>query len=98
MLTAGATFVARAYVGKTDHLKEIIKQAAKHRGFSFIEVLQPCITFNNTFEEYNKKVYIMENQDTSDFYAAMKKTEEWEEKIPVGIFYQKQSQVFEDHF
>ena len=98
MLTAGATFVARTYVGKQDHFKEVVKQAVKHRGFAFIEALQPCVTFNNTFADYNKKVYIMADHDTSDVYAAMKKAEEWKEKIPIGIFYQKQKQVLEDHF
>jgi 2-oxoglutarate ferredoxin oxidoreductase subunit beta len=97
-LAAGATFVARGYVGKPEHLKELIKKAVNHKGFAFIDVLQPCITFYNTFDVYNKKVYIMENHNVSDLDGAMKKSEEWKDKIPVGIFYEKQAKTFEDNF
>ena len=100
MLSAGATFVARGYAGNPNHLKELIKKAARHKGFSFVEVLQPCVVFNNTYQEYNRKVYDLseDNHDTSSLDAAMKKADEWKEKIPIGIFYETQAQVFEDHF
>ncbi len=39
MLSAGATFVARGFAGDIPHLKWLIKEAIKHRGFSFIDVL-----------------------------------------------------------
>ena len=99
MLVSGATFVARGYAGKPEHLKELIKKAVKHKGFSFVDVLQPCVAFNNTYEFYNKKVYDLnaEGHDTSNFEQAMKKADE-KEKIPIGIFYETQAQVFEDHF
>jgi 2-oxoglutarate ferredoxin oxidoreductase subunit beta len=53
-LIAGYTFVARAYAYDTKHLKEIIKQAIKHKGLAFVDVLQPCPTYNdiNTKEWY----------------------------------------------
>ena len=38
-------------------LKETIKEAILHKGFSFVEALQPCVAFYNTFEFYRKKVY-----------------------------------------
>ena len=52
------------------------------------------------YQEYNKKVYDLnaEGHDISNFEAAMKKADEWEKKIPIGIFYEKQAQVFESHF
>jgi len=100
MLAAGATFVARGYAGKPDHLKELIKKAVRHKGFSFVEVLQPCVTFNNTYQEYNRKVYDLnaEGHDTSSFELAMKKANEWKEKIPIGVFYETQKQVFEENY
>ncbi len=100
MLVSGATFVARGYAGKPEHLKELIKKAVKHRGFSFVEVLQPCVVFNNTYEIYNKKVYDLnaEGHDISNFEAAMKKADEWKQRIPIGTFYETQAQVFEDHY
>jgi len=46
-LTVGVTFIARSYAYDIRHLKEIIKRAIEHKGFAFIDVLQPCPTYNN---------------------------------------------------
>lgn len=56
MLTAGATFVARGYPMKMDHLADLFVRAIRHEGFSLVDVLQPCVTFNNTYELYNRTV------------------------------------------
>ena len=49
-LEAGATFVARGYSARKKELAATMVEAVLHRGFSFIDVLQPCVTFNNTYE------------------------------------------------
>lgn len=46
-LTCGYTFVARAYAYDTKHLKDVIKQAIVHKGLAFVDVLQPCPTYND---------------------------------------------------
>src|SRR6202142_2135678 len=46
-LASGYTFVARGYAYDVRHLKEVIKKAVRHRGFAFIDVLQPCPTYND---------------------------------------------------
>jgi 2-oxoglutarate ferredoxin oxidoreductase subunit beta len=46
-LASGYTFVARGYAYDVRHLKEIIKKAVLHKGFAFIDVLQPCPTYND---------------------------------------------------
>lgn len=46
-LVSGATFVARSYAYDARHLKEMLKQAALHRGFAVVDVLQPCPTYND---------------------------------------------------
>lgn len=53
-LAAGYTFIARSYAYDTRHLVSIIKQAIAHNGSAFIDVLQPCPTYNdiNTREWY----------------------------------------------
>ncbi len=56
MLAAGATFVARGYPVKLDHLSDLFTRAIRHRGCSIFDVLQPCVSFNNTYESYNKLV------------------------------------------
>ncbi|MEM1942987.1 MAG: 2-oxoacid:ferredoxin oxidoreductase subunit beta [Candidatus Caldarchaeum sp.] len=46
-VVAGYTFVARGYAYDTKHLKELIKMGIQHRGSAFIDVLQPCPTYND---------------------------------------------------
>ena len=43
----GASFVARGFSGDKDQLVPLIKAALSHRGFAFIDVISPCVTFNN---------------------------------------------------
>ena len=43
---AGATFVARTYSSDWKHFSEVVKAAMDHKGFSFIDALSPCVTFN----------------------------------------------------
>lgn len=47
-LQMGATFVARSFSGDKNQLVPLIKAAVSHRGFAFIDVISPCVTFNNT--------------------------------------------------
>jgi 2-oxoglutarate/2-oxoacid ferredoxin oxidoreductase subunit beta len=53
-LAAGYTFIARGYAYDVNHLKELIKKAIDHNGMAFLEILQPCPTYNdiNTKEWY----------------------------------------------
>src|SRR5665213_2022060 len=45
-LAAGATFVGRGFSGDQKHLTELIKRGLQHKGFSFIDVFSPCVTYN----------------------------------------------------
>ncbi len=101
MLAAGATFVARGFSVKGDHLAGLIVEAVKHKGFSFIDVLQPCFTFFNTYKFYNDKVYELEDHDASDLEAARARAMEWNydmeaERIPIGLFYRTERPCFDD--
>ena len=101
MLASGASFVARVS-SNIKQIEYVLKEAMKHKGFSFIEVLMPCIIFHNS--NYNDKVYSLEEtgHDKTNFYEAIKKADEFDyndpKKIPMGIFYQKEKPVFEDQF
>ena len=46
-LTLGATFVARSFSGDKDQLVPIVKAGLAHKGFAFIDVISPCVTFND---------------------------------------------------
>lgn len=100
-MAAGATFVARGYAGDIMHLKKLIMEAIQHRGFAHIDVLQPCVTFNkvNTYQWYQERIYKLENDsayDPTQRDSAFKKTEEWGEKIPVGVYYKEDRWTYED--
>ena len=53
-IICGYTFVARSYAYDVRHLKTIMEQALQHKGLSFVDILQPCPTYNdiNTKEWY----------------------------------------------
>ncbi|MFN3301724.1 MAG: thiamine pyrophosphate-dependent enzyme [Patescibacteria group bacterium] len=100
MLVSGATFVARGYVGQIQHLKNLIKKAIQFKGFAFIDILQPCLVYFNTYDLYQKNVYQLEEKDLTNFEIALKKAREWDYqnagKIPIGIFYQSSKPTFEE--
>lgn len=86
-------FVARGFVGDQDDLKEIMMAAIRHEGMALVDILQPCVTFNkvNTFKWYKERVVHLENDhDETDRIGAFSRSLEWGEKIPTGIFYQKE--------
>jgi 2-oxoglutarate ferredoxin oxidoreductase subunit beta len=92
-ITAGATFVARSFSGDKEHLVNIMKQAILHKGYSLVDILQPCVTFNhvNTFKWYKENTYKLdESYNPSDKFEAIKKAMEWEEKIPLGVLYKEE--------
>ncbi len=100
VLSAGATFVARGFAGDMPGLTELIKEAVRHRGFSLIDVFQPCVTFNhvNTYQWYKKRLYKLEEEGykPDDKNHAFSKSQEWGERIPIGIFYRESRKTYED--
>jgi len=96
-LASGATFVARGFAGDVSHLKILIKEAINHKGFAILDVLQPCVTYYNTYQYYRERVYKLEDHDPTDFYQAIKKALEWNDRIPIGIFYKIQRETLDEH-
>jgi len=93
------SFAARSFAGDISHLKEIIKESIMHKGFSLVDILQPCVVFNkiNTYEWYKKRVYHIEaGYDPENRIEAFKKALEWGDKIPIGIIYRSSRPVFEE--
>jgi 2-oxoglutarate ferredoxin oxidoreductase subunit beta len=94
-------FVARAFAGMVDHLALIIQEAISHRGFSLVDILQPCVSFNkvNTFSWYKSRCKeLPPDYDPTNWESAMKTAEEWGDNIPVGILYWNNRPAFESHF
>jgi 2-oxoglutarate ferredoxin oxidoreductase subunit beta len=93
-LAAGATFVARGFSGDQKHLTDLIKQAIQHKGFSFLDVFSPCVTYNkdNTFQWFRPRVKRLEDDasyDASNWIGAMEKSTIWGEEIPIGKFFER---------
>ncbi|MDR3689526.1 MAG: 2-oxoacid:ferredoxin oxidoreductase subunit beta [Fimbriimonas sp.] len=61
-LTLGATFVARSFSGDKAQLVPILKAAIRHRGFAFIDVISPCVTFNDHEGSTKSYAYTREHQ------------------------------------
>lgn len=99
-LSGGATFVARGYAGDVTHLTKLIVNSITHKGFSFIDVLQPCVTFNkhNSYQWFREKIYKLDetNHNVTDKNEAFKKSWEINDKIPIGVFYKEEKPTFED--
>ncbi len=69
-VAAGYTFVARGYAYDTRHLKELIKMGVLHRGSAFIDVLQPCPTYNDitTKEWYGGEDRVVDGKPVPRIY------------------------------
>ena len=93
-LAAGATFVARGFSGEQKHLTDLIKRGIQHKGFSFLDVLSPCVTYNhdNTYQWFRPRVKKLEddvNYDPANWVGAMEKSLLWGDEIPIGRLFER---------
>jgi 2-oxoglutarate ferredoxin oxidoreductase subunit beta len=99
-LASDIGFLARGFAGDIDHLSGLIQAGIKHRGFALIDILQPCVSFNNvnTFAWYKERIYKVETEgyNPADKAAALVKAQEWGKRIPVGIIYRQERPVYEE--
>lgn len=93
-LISGASFVARTFAGTIPESTQIFAKAITHSGFSLVEVLQPCITFNklNTYDWFRQRVKSM-TQTPIDVYEAIFKARWTDQEIFTGIFRNDESAV-----
>ncbi len=97
----GCGFVARGFAGEPKHLKDLLVAAVRHRGLSYIDVIQPCITWGTRpFSWYKDRVQQLDDDyDTADQSRALEKVMESSEKIPIGVLYQaSERKVFGHRF
>lgn len=100
-IAAGATYVARGFAGDTPGLTQLISDAIAHKGFSVIDILQPCVTFDkvHTYQWYRERIYRLADEKyvPDNKLKAIEKAMEWGDKIPLGIFYKEDKPTSEDH-
>lgn len=95
-LAGGASFIARGFAGDLQELSKIIVKGMQHKGFSIIDVAQPCVSYNpeKSYQYYQENIFKIEELSTynpkSKVWAHAVVNMDHKGKIPVGIFYQNQ--------
>lgn len=85
-LQLGASFVARCFSGDKKQLVPIIKAAIAHQGFAFIDIISPCVTFNNHADSTRSYDYVQEHVKTGAVTDFIPTKEEITAEIPAGQF------------
>ncbi|MDI6820795.1 MAG: thiamine pyrophosphate-dependent enzyme [Patescibacteria group bacterium] len=95
MLSLNASFIARTFALDIPKTKEIMKRATEHKGFAFVDIIQPCITFFDTREYFKERIFWIDDSPANDPEIAMQKIKNNQNKIPCGIFYEISKPTFE---
>lgn len=99
------TFLARGFSGHPEQLESLMMAAIEHteqgRGFAFLEVLSPCVTYYDTHREWRARVYNIneeEGYDPTDRAGAFKRMLEIKEerKIPIGQIFKGENPSLEN--
>lgn len=94
-VASGATFVARCNAKDIKHTSQILEATIKHKGFSFIEIIQDCLIFNTDANNKDDRMYKVKNN--TNLNKAIKLSQQYDYnsktgKIPLGIIYQNKKQ------
>ena len=96
LIAYGATFLGQGYSGKPRELSELINQAMEHKGFAFINVISPCITFYNTYKVIPQRLAEVPKEHDVTSQAKAFELALSNEQIRLGVFYQVQRPTFEE--
>ncbi|MBT3881066.1 MAG: 2-oxoacid:ferredoxin oxidoreductase subunit beta [Candidatus Scalindua sp.] len=99
-ITLDAAFVARSFSKEIEFTSKLIEEGVNTPGFSLIDVLQPCVSFNhvNTCQWYSDRVYQLgSSYNPSDKSKSYKKSSEWGDKIPIGVIYKNSRRTYLDN-
>jgi len=83
-LQMGASYVARAFSGDKDQLVPLIEAAVLHKGAAFIDVVSPCVAFNNHPGSTKSYDYVREHNEAVNFLDVMVPREPIAAEIPAG--------------
>ncbi len=90
------SFVARGYSGRPKQLTELMVRAFDHKGFAFIDVISPCIVFNNTYKEIPPKIAEIDpSHNVTDRAKAFELAIDTS-KIHLGVFYESIRTTYEE--
>ncbi len=100
----GSTFIARGYSGQPAQLLNLTIAALKHTaagyGMAYLEVLSPCVTYNDTYREWRTNVYNIDDDadyDRKDRAAAFTRMIDLREqgRLPLGLIYEGERPALE---
>jgi 2-oxoglutarate ferredoxin oxidoreductase subunit beta len=98
MLGYGCGFIAQTSSVDPAHMTKTIVEAFKHNGFSYVNVLSPCVTYrgNEQYQAIKSNInYLDEKYDPTDDIAAWKLLSE-SGKYPMGLIYKKARPTYHD--
>ncbi len=99
MLTYGATYVGQSFAGNPKMCAALIKGALEHKGFSYVNILSQCPTFNkiDTVKFYRELVEeLPEDHDTGNFEKAYHYALRPDGKAPVGLLYKTERPTLDE--
>lgn len=62
-LTSNATFIARSFAGNAKQVKELLKAAMSHKGIAVLDIISPCVTFNNQDNAYHSYAWGKDHEE-----------------------------------
>jgi len=88
-IAAGATYVARAFSSERAQLAELMYEGMQHKGFAFIDVISPCVTWKDDeiYDFWKERVSFLEDHDTNDKTAALEQAVKTGHDTQIGLFY-----------
>ncbi len=92
-LSAGAGFVARGFAGDPNGSAKLITEAIQHKGFSFVQILSPCVTFRPEQTEWKKIIRKGEISETNALAEAMAFLAT-DDGFSTGVLYETQRPVY----
>ncbi|MCZ7657044.1 MAG: 2-oxoacid:ferredoxin oxidoreductase subunit beta [Xanthobacteraceae bacterium] len=96
-LASGANFVARAFSGSPNETADILVEAIRHPGFSFIEILSPCVTFRPDEKEWKSMVRPAPVEATDDAARAARRLMT-DDGFNIGVLYRGERRPFQPPF
>lgn len=92
LLADRASWVGQAYAGRPHHLAEMMVKAIAHKGFSYLHILSPCVTFDKTDRTYaNLGMAVRDlpaDHDTGNLMAAMAEASR-DDAPALGVYYEE---------
>jgi 2-oxoglutarate ferredoxin oxidoreductase subunit beta len=97
-ISQGCSFVAQGMSARTDHLVDILKKAILHKGFSFVNIYQPCVTWDrvHTYQYYKEHCYELGPEyDPRNQMKALELVLTPSDKHPLGVIYENDRTTYE---